>query len=189
MADVSWIKVLLAGCIAIASIGVSANLVAANSNPPNIQTPAPIIHLKDNLDEKDNLGFCIDTVGRGPSDRAHVHSCKPLNGSTERSDVQFIYDPETGHIMSAAYDNLCLEIVPTSDVEVEFHLSACENKPLQNFTFDTESSELHLTDDYALCLAAGQTSRSAGPFMSRDLQLNDCDDLDPALKQWVVVSK
>lgn len=174
------VKIWVSGCIAVSSFGMGA----ATANPTNMQTPAPVIYLKDNLDEKDNLGFCIDTVGRGQSDRAHIHSCKPQGG-----DVQFIHEVETGHIMSAEYDNLCLEVVPTSDDNVEFHLSTCDNKPLQNFTFDEETAELHLTDDYSLCLAAGDASRSAGPFMSRDLQLHTCNDLDDTLKQWVVVAK
>lgn len=176
----SLVKILMSGCVVAWSFGVSA----ATANPANMQTPAPVIYLKDNLDEKDNLGFCIDTVGRGQSDRAHVHSCKPQGG-----DVQFIYEVETGHIMSATYTDLCIEVVPTNDIEVEFHLSDCDNKPLQNFTFDKETAELHLTDDYQLCLAAGEESRSAGPFMSRDLQLHTCDDLDDALKQWVIVAE
>lgn len=188
-----WAKISISGCavllLAASYIGVSASFADA----PKMQTPAPVIYLKDNLDEKDNLGFCIDTVGRGLSDRAHIHSCKPPNGeganSKEGGDVQFTHEAQTGHIMSATYDDLCLEVVPISDVEVEFHLSACDNKPLQNFTFDEETAEMHLTDDYALCLAAGETSRSAGPFMSRDLQLHTCDDLDDALKQWVIVAK
>ena len=45
------------------------------AEPPILQTPAPVIFLADNLDEPDHLGFCIDTVGRGKSDRIHVHSC------------------------------------------------------------------------------------------------------------------
>ena len=44
--------------------------------PPNILTPAPVIYLADNLDEQDQLGWCIDTKGRGFSDRLHAHSCK-----------------------------------------------------------------------------------------------------------------
>lgn len=180
MAHARWAKFIIAGCVAAAPIGVSASF----ADVPNMQTPAPVIYLKDNLDEKDNLGFCIDTVGRGQSDRAHVHSCKPRGG-----DVQFIHEVETGHIMSAVYDNLCLEVVPNAEDDVEFHLSTCDNKPLQNFTFEEETAELHLTHEYSLCLAAGDESRSAGPFMSRDLQLHTCKDLDEALKQWVIVAQ
>ena len=44
---------------------------------PQIRTPLPVIYLEDNLDEKDNLGYCIDTVGRGFAEKLHAHSCKP----------------------------------------------------------------------------------------------------------------
>lgn len=188
MAQAVWANNLIAGCVAMSSL-VVVGVNASHADIPNLQTPPPVIYLKDNLDEKDNLGFCIDTVGRGMSNRAHIHSCKPDNGRGTAHDVQFIHEDETGHIMSAAYDDLCLEIVPISETKVEFHLSACENKPLQNFTYDQETAELHLTDDYSLCLAAGEESRSAGPFMSRDLQLHLCDELDNALKQWVIAAQ
>ena len=39
--------------------------LSANSAPPELQTPEPVIYLADNIDEKDNLGWCIDTLGRG----------------------------------------------------------------------------------------------------------------------------
>ena len=34
-------------------------------NTPIIQSPTPLIHLADNLDEQDQLGWCIDTQGNG----------------------------------------------------------------------------------------------------------------------------
>ena len=48
--------------------------MAAYSAPPDLKTPTPVIYLADNLDEQDNLGFCIDTVGRGFAERLHAHS-------------------------------------------------------------------------------------------------------------------
>ncbi|NRB29925.1 MAG: hypothetical protein HRU27_04945, partial [Rhizobiaceae bacterium] len=67
--------------------------VPALAADPDLKTPSPVIYLADNLDEKDNLGWCIDTVGRGLSDRLHAHSCKPRGG-----DVQFKFDAQTGQI-------------------------------------------------------------------------------------------
>ena len=64
-------------------------VTAANvafADPPDMKSPTPVIHLADNLDEADNLGWCIDTFGRGLSDRLNAHSCKPQGG-----DVQFRY--------------------------------------------------------------------------------------------------
>ena len=62
---------------------ILALLINANTGeaaPPELQTPAPVIYLADNLDEQDKLGWCIDTVGQGLSDRLHAHSCKPHGG-------------------------------------------------------------------------------------------------------------
>ena len=41
---------------------------------PQIRTPLPVIYLEDNLDEKDDLGYCIDTVGSGFAEKLHAHS-------------------------------------------------------------------------------------------------------------------
>ncbi|WP_159020052.1 hypothetical protein [Algibacter sp. L3A6] len=61
--------------------------VVIELNAPIIQTPAPLIHLADNLDEQDELGWCIDTQGNGFAENLHAHSCKPDGG-----DVQFYYN-------------------------------------------------------------------------------------------------
>ena len=53
----------------------------------------------------DKLGWCIDTVGRGLSDKLHAHSCKPQGG-----DVQFSYNEDSLQIDSATYENKCAVI-------------------------------------------------------------------------------
>ena len=92
----SSVKVCLRGVFLL----MLCSPMAAYSAPPDLQTPAPVIYLADNLDEQDNLGFCIDTVGRGFSERLHAHSCKPRGG-----DVQFDYDRR--RIVSATYAGKC----------------------------------------------------------------------------------
>lgn len=52
-------------------VPVSVSAVAA---PPELQTPEPVIYLADNIDEKDALGWCIDTLGRGWSEQLQTHS-------------------------------------------------------------------------------------------------------------------
>ena len=54
-------------------------------------------------DEADDLGWCIDTIGRGMSDRLHAHSCKPRGG-----DVQFRLSETTGQIASVAFEGKCM---------------------------------------------------------------------------------
>ena len=44
---------------------------------PQFRTPLPVIYLEDNLDEKDDLGYCIDPVGRVFVEKLHAHLCKP----------------------------------------------------------------------------------------------------------------
>ncbi len=147
--------------------------------PPNLQTPAPVIYLADNLDEKDNLGWCIDTVGRGLSDRLHAHSCKPFGG-----DVQFRYNTSTRQIASATFDNLCAEISGPAG-NVSFGLVKCSTSSAgQKFDYESKTAELHPGNNANLCLAVGKNSRSAGPFMSRDLALVQCNSIAAKFKQW-----
>ena len=45
-----------------------------SGSKPQIRTPLPVIYLEDNLDEKDDHGYCIDTVGRGfAKNYMHIH--------------------------------------------------------------------------------------------------------------------
>ena len=65
----------------------------AYAAPPDVKTPTPMIYLADNLDEKDGLEWCIDTVGRGLSDRLHAHSCKPRGGGSVSMGQREIPNP------------------------------------------------------------------------------------------------
>ncbi len=165
--------------------------------PPDIKTLGPIIYLTDNLDEKDNLGYCIDTVGRGLSDRIHLHSCKPRGG-----DVEFTYDNKKQRIKSATFDNLCVELRTKRAIEddaqtlkienkveitgSEFKLVRCRNKMMQRFTYNQFSNQIHLTGADNFCLVAGSESQTAGPFMSRSLELAHCVNIRPEYKTWTI---
>ncbi len=153
----------------------------ARSAPPDLKTPAPVIYLADNLDEKDGLGFCIDTVGRGLSDRLHAHSCKPQGG-----DVQFLFDGANGHIRSATFDNKCAALMSAPAEGVKLALLDCTDSAEQHFMFAAADGEIHPAGHDDLCLAVGPASRSAGPFMARDLMLADCASTDAGSRQWVV---
>jgi len=162
-------------CAAILPLG------ALHSAEPDIKTPSPVIFLADNLDEEDNLGFCIDTVGRGISDRLHLHSCKPRGG-----DVQFRYNAGTGHIASATFDGKCAEVLGKGSDGDKFGLLDCSEKPSQRFSHNAEDGTFRFKAADGLCLAAGPTSRQAGPFMARDLLLRACASVDDSLKTWVI---
>ena len=149
--------------------------------PPDVQTPSPVIYLADNLDEVDQLGWCIDTVGRGLSDRLHAHSCKPRGG-----DVQFAYLEGSSQIASATFEGLCMAFRPDG-TDVPLRLVDCDTSASdQMFSYDAALKAFTLKDDQNLCLAVGETSRSAGPFMSRDLVLAACAATPDDLKKWVI---
>ncbi len=169
------VKVSLPAVLLLLSVPMSAY-----SAPPNLQTPAPVIYLADNLDEKDKLGWCIDTVGRGFSERLHAHSCKPRGG-----DVQFRYDKDARRIASATYAGKCATLTAPAAAGVSLGLVDCsKDAAAQDFDYDGETMEFRPGADGALCLAGGAASRSAGPFMSRGLELAPCASTDSALKQW-----
>ena len=151
---------------------------SAHAAAPDLKTPAPVIYLADNLDEADNLGWCIDTVGRGLSDRLHAHSCKPQGG-----DVQFRFDSGTGQIASVGFPGLCASY----DGTLPMGLLACENVDQQRFSYDQGTMTFSPVLDPSLCLAVGAESRTAGPFMSRSLDVVACDSVETDLKTWVIV--
>ncbi len=153
---------------------------AAHAAPPDLKTPAPVIYLADNLDEQDGLGWCIDTRGRGFSDRLHAHSCKPRGG-----DVQFRYDEAARRIASATFSGKCAALLKPAAAGVTLGLLDCaKDAEGQVFDYDAASMEFRPGADPTLCLAAGAASRSAGPFMSRDLALAPCASAGAKFKQW-----
>lgn len=156
--------------------------LSTHAAPPQVQTPSPVIYLADNLDEKDDLGWCIDTLGRGFAEKLQAHSCKPQGG-----DVQFSHDADTGWIASVPFEGKCMSLSAADDPNVPFGLLDClDGEPSQRFAYDPDTGHIHPASDLNLCVAVGATSRSAGPFMSRDLILAPCAGTDAALTVWVV---
>lgn len=169
-------------CVAMAAIvAPTAALAPARAEPPSLQTPAPVIYLSDNLDEPDQLGWCIDTVGRGFGESLHAHSCKPQGG-----DVQFVLDSQDNLIRSHAFPDHCMVQVPDGDPA--FGLVLCEaGDTLQHFNYDVETQAIRPADDASLCVVIGAESRSAGPFVSRALLIAPCADVEPKLREWTVI--
>ncbi|MBY5933951.1 RICIN domain-containing protein [Tateyamaria omphalii] len=156
--------------------------IPAVAEEPQVQSPSPIIYLADNLDEVDGLGWCIDTLGRGFSEQIQAHSCKPQGG-----DTQFRYDTDTGALQSVEFDGKCMTLsAPESDT-VPFGLLDCEpGTDSQSFEYDALSKEFRLTTDPSQCVVVAEDSRTAGPFMSRDLTVKPCATVDASLKRWVI---
>jgi len=170
---ISWLAALLLSSLVT---------LPANAAAPQLQTPAPVIYLADNMDEKDELGWCIDTLGRGWSEQLQTHSCKPQGG-----DVQFSYDEETRQIESVEFPGKCATLHEAAAAGVSFDLLDCSaTSAAQLFSYNAGTLEFMPEGDGSLCIAAGAASKSAGPFMSRDLELAPCASTDASLKQWVV---
>ena len=153
------------------------------ANPPIIQTPSPVIHLADNLDEQDQLGYCIDTRGRGFNVELHAHSCKARGG-----DVQFSYNKETLQICSVGFIGFCIEMPGGASkgmslILVESNMGSSDQK----FIYNNDSGEFVPEGNPTLCLAVGETSTAAGIYMSRSLTLELSSETDVKLKQWVIL--
>ncbi len=161
---------------------VSTYPFAASAEPPTIKTPTPVIYLVDNLDEIEKLGWCIDTIGRGLSEKLHAHTCKPTGG-----DVQFKFNTATGQIASAAFKGKCAEVVDVLNTSIPFGLLDCtDGKGSQKFSYNPKTREFHSLGDASTCITVAATSRNAGPFMSRDLKLEKCAKVAPKFKQWII---
>jgi hypothetical protein len=179
MAKISSVNCRLLGVSLLAPLLVT---FPAHADAPELQTPAPVIFLADNIDEKDELGWCIDTLGRGWSEQLQAHSCKPRGG-----DVQFSYNEETRQIESAEFPGKCATLHGEIVAGASFDLLDCSPESAeQRFIYDAEALEFRPESDGNLCIAAGAESKSAGPFMSRVLELAPCESTDAILKQWVV---
>ncbi len=153
-------------------------------NAPIIQTPSPLIHLADNLDEQDQLGWCIDTRGNGFNEDLHAHSCKPNGG-----DVQFFYDEVTLQICSVEYTGFCVEMTGGAVAGMSLNLvESNTNSVDQRFVYNEDSGEFNPEAAIDLCLSAGDTSAEAGIYMSRSLTLERSSETDKSLKKWVIVS-
>ncbi len=76
--------------------------VAASTSsaaPPDLRTAAPVIRLSDNLDEAEGIGWCINTIGRGLSDRLHAHSCKHHVDDLQRPLAKSRRSPLGSHVV------------------------------------------------------------------------------------------
>lgn len=154
----------------------------ARSEAPDIQTKGTVIYLADNLNEEAKLGWCIDTQGRGFSEKLHSHSCKPGGG-----DVQFSFDEKAGMIESVEFEGKCMTLNDPENPGVPFGLLDCaEGDVTQQFTYDKDSMEIRIGTDESKCVAVADTIIEAGPFQSRYLIFAPCADLSPSFKQWVV---
>ncbi|MGL4237430.1 hypothetical protein, partial [Tabrizicola sp.] len=90
-------------------------------------------------------------------------------------------------IASVEFAGKCMTLSAPDSAEIPFGLHNCvQNEPSQEFVYDAMTQQIRLTSDPATCVAVGQTSRAAGPFMSRDLTIAQCDGTEPVYLEWVI---
>lgn len=163
---------------------ISVSLLA-NADAPKIKSATPVIYLADNLDEKDELGWCIDTLGRGFAEILQAHSCKPARGKA--SDTQFSYDKESGQLRSVAFEGKCAALNKPEDKQKPFGLIDCSGDDAsQKFVYETESMQIQIGKDKSQCMIVSSNSSSAGPFMSRKLVYASCSSIEDKYKQWTI---
>ena len=152
-------------------------------NAPIIQTPSPVIHLADNLDEQDQLGYCIDTRGNGFNEELHSHSCKASGG-----DVQFVYDNETLQICSVEFTGFCIEMSggPIEGMSLSL-VESLTDSPEQKFIYDLDNGEFRAEADTSFCLTVGDTSAAAGIYMFRTLTMELSAEIEQKFKTWVIL--
>ena len=161
-------------------MGASGSIAAS----PDLKTPVPVIHLADNLDENDQLGYCIDTIGRGFSDKLHAHSCKPRGG-----DAQFQYNSNTHQIESSTFEGKCVEILGTVSEGSRLGLLDCsKDVSKQKFDYDADLLEFDPQTAHEFCLEVGNQNRNAGPFMAHKMRILDCAKTNLPPKQWHILN-
>lgn len=162
-------------------------LTPVSAFPPSVK---PNIYLADNLDESQQLGYCIDISGHGSSINCgsmQAHSCKAAG-----ADTQFSYDVATKTIKAANYDGSCaaggggcLAVLGSLAAGSNFQVTTCDGSSLQTFSYSSDRT--FVAGGSAFCLAVSAASRAAGPFMARDLALADCSSTDSSLTTWTAV--
>ncbi len=178
------LTVLTAALLATAGI--------AHADAPQVPSNAPYIVLSENLDEPNGYGFCLDTFGAGKSDLMHTHTCKPAAEGKPRGyeghDTRFEYDSSSLQIMSYPFEGFCMQVLVARG-KTEFALLECSDHPRQKFIYDEADQTLRLDEDRQSCLAVSTETIPAGPWVKRVLTLQNCDDVDPSLKRWSIVTE
>lgn len=180
--------------LTIAVAAVLALPTVALAEAPKPLTNAPYIVLSDNLDEPNGYGFCFDTMSRGKTDLAHSHTCKPpeegVAPENQDNDVRFEYKADTKQVASFTFKGVCMQALTAANRDTVFALLECDDDaPRQKFVYTADDQTLRLDEDQTLCVGVVATTATAGPWVSRGLVLESCDDLDDSRKQWTVAAQ
>ncbi len=103
--------------------------------------------------------------------------------------MQFAYNEEDLQIASATYENKCATLEGEAKAGTKLGLVDCAaDDTAQQFVYDDGAGYFHPQGNESLCLAVGDGSRSAGPFMSRDLALASCEETDTKFMHWTILA-
>lgn len=96
-------KFVLAKFCAVMSLGILQVSQPAFAEAPALKNKAPFIYLADNLDEDKQLGWCIDTLGRGRCQtnsnqsqrfqKVHILRCTDITPLSQRSSTFLLIGP------------------------------------------------------------------------------------------------
>ncbi len=142
---------------------------------------ATLVQLVDALDEPEY--YCVDVPGFGRSlqlDAALMaHTCKP--GADD--EMFAVNRPGPGNLSMPAYD-LCME-ADAAGSTVQIYLRKCSDSEMQRFELDSDGGLVLAGAGLCMVVSPEDGEPTGGPsHLRRDLYLLDCDEAEPALKQW-----
>ena len=171
-------------------------LLACAADPPPVATDIPIptaaglLRLDDNLD--DPQGYCVDVAGFGANIRLdaplQAHTCKPGSADQMFSPIALV---DGGGIGLVEYDRCLAAAMAESGAGI--NVVGCDASTLnQRFSLGEDGRvQLASPDGPGLCLgiAAGMGEPAGGrDHLRRDLVLYHCEEADPALVTWDLVT-
>lgn len=175
-------SVTLGGCLATTQPADTSPTIEVESDSTAVVS---LIQLQDPLDEPEY--YCVDVPGAGASlnlqGALQAHTCK----LTSAEDEMFTFNyPSSGQLYMEAYA-LCAE-ADSGIAASALYLKECSDQPLQRFEF-TNDMQLRLlgvgSESQCLAVAPGVGTPTGGPsHLRRDLMLQPCAGVDPALSQW-----
>ena len=142
---------------------------------------ATLVQLVDALDEPEY--YCVDVPGFGRSlnlqSALMAHTCKP--GADD--EMFAVNRPGPGNLYMPAYD-LCAEADGTGS-PVQLYLRQCTDSDMQRFDLDSDGGLVLLGAGLCMAVSPEDGEPTGGPsHLRRDLLMLDCDEAEPALRQW-----
>jgi len=142
---------------------------------------ATLVQLVDVLDEPEY--YCVDVPGFGRSLQLEAalmaHTCKP--GADD--EMFAVNRPGPGNLSMPAYD-LCMEADAVGS-PVQLYLRECSDSEMQRFELDSDGGLVLAGTGLCMVVSPEDGEPTGGPsHLRRDLYMLDCDEAEPALKQW-----